>query len=117
MSTDLPIPAIDGEVIGEPLGHNITKRDEKGRIVKGCGGRPKGTKNRYTINMMDAVGFVFGELGGEQGLLDWVKKSEVNKAAFYSWAMKLLPNNIKLDTTEPLQVTIHRVIKKDGDCD
>ena len=99
------------------MGHNITKRDEHGRIAKGCGGRPAGTKNKYTVSVLDAVLGVFSDLGGESGLRTWAAQNPRNKAMFYSWVMKLLPQNIKVDNVKPIEIVIKREIKRDGECE
>lgn len=55
-------------------------------------GRPKGSKNKSTLELKDAVLSVYDKLGGDKGLLDWAESSADNKKIFYSTMVtRLLP--------------------------
>lgn len=77
---------------------NELKRDEKGHFVPGTGrlgGRAKGTANKMTIEVKQAIEMVYQGLGGVEAMLDWAKD---NQTVFYTqiWA-KLLPASLKVD--------------------
>ena len=59
------------------------------------GGRPKGSKNKFTT-IKDAVLEVFERKGGAEGLLTWANKPQ-NEAKFYDIAAKLLPKTVEAD--------------------
>lgn len=65
-------------------------------------GRPKGAKNRTTLNIKEAITYAFNRLGGEKALYDWAMKNEENKRIFYSQIfLKLIPKDVNLGVTYP----------------
>jgi hypothetical protein len=64
-------------------------------------GRPKGSANKNTLIIRDAVLDAFLELGGVEWLIEQANK---NPTAFISLLAKILPSNIQatIDTVAPL---------------
>ena len=62
------------------------------------GGRKKGTPNKSTAAVKDAIGFAFEENGGAERLRDWINEDPKNEAAFLTqiW-VKLLPLQVGQD--------------------
>jgi hypothetical protein len=76
------------------------KRDAKGHFVPGTarqGGRLKGTPNKSTLEIKQAIEQVFNDMGGAEALLKWAIE---NQTIFYTaiWA-KLLPASLKVEAT------------------
>ncbi len=76
------------------------KRNEKGHFAPGTarlGGRVKGTPNKSTLEIKQAIEQVFNEMGGAEALLKWAQD---NQTVFYTqiWC-KLLPASLKVDAT------------------
>jgi len=76
---------------------------------KGEGGRQRGVRNKFTTlkqSFLDA----FCEIGGTQGLIEWVRKNPHNTADFYKMITKLLPQDtnvsgdVKLDHALTIKV-------------
>lgn len=59
-----------------------------------CGGRKKGTPNKITGSMKQALHTVFEKRGGIQALLDW---SNDEPTEFYKGCFKLIPQEIAID--------------------
>jgi len=72
------------------------KRDTKFKRGNPGGGRPKGSKNKFT-SLRDSFIEVFDRLGGVDGLYDWADKNAHNQGQFYQWITKMLPTNIDID--------------------
>lgn len=77
-------------------------------------GRPKGTPNKLTKDVREAILQVAEGLGGAEGMLRWAQANEVNERIFWSQIYpKVLPKEIKAELTGadggPIQ-TIERVI-------
>lgn len=68
-------------------------------------GRPKGSKNRFTC-LRDAFLKAFSDLGGADGLVEWVKKSNRNRAEFYKMITKMLPSNVDISSETGITVII-----------
>lgn len=76
------------------------KRDAKGYFIPGTarqGGRAKGTANKSTLEIKQAIEQVFNDMGGAEALLRWAQE---NQTIFYTaiWA-KLLPASLKVEAT------------------
>ena len=56
-------------------------------------GRPKGAVGQFT-SLKDSFINAFKELGGQDALINWAKKSERNKAQFFQMITKMLPTNM-----------------------
>ena len=87
-------------------------RNPDGTFAEGSSesGRPKGSKNKYT-NLKNVFLEVFENIGGADGLENWVKESKLNKRLFYQWITKMLPSSVvgKQDEDgefQPLKVTV-----------
>lgn len=60
------------------------------------GGRQKGTPNKVTQDVRAAILEVADNLGGAEGMLNWVKADPVNERIFWSQIYpKTLPKEIK----------------------
>lgn len=58
------------------------------------GGRQKGTPNKYTLSMKDAVLETFAQLGEVKHMVAWATE---NPSDFYRIAAKLIPTQIEAD--------------------
>lgn len=67
---------------------------EKGRTKQG--GRQKGTQNKSTLMMKEAIRGAFEELGGEEYL---IKVGKEDPKTFLNLASKLLPQELIADIT------------------
>lgn len=69
------------------------KRDNKGRIVKGTGGRPHGSTNHLTKTVKSTVLTVFNQLQKDpkHNLLKFAKRYPRD---FYQIAAKLIPQEV-----------------------
>jgi hypothetical protein len=65
--------------MGAPKGH---------KKYGGGNGRPKGLKNKFTINAKEAFQFAFDNIGGKKQLARWAKN---NQSDFYKLYAKLIP--------------------------
>ena len=75
-----------------------TIRDERGCFLKGTprsGGRAKGTANKSTLEIKQAIEQVFEGMGGAEALLNWANE---NPTMFYTniWS-KMLPASLKVE--------------------
>ena len=88
----------------------MTRRDANGKRRK-TGGRQKGTPNRSTAAIREAMLAVFEALqdraGGDNGhLLEW---AEANATDFYKLTSKLLPLQITGEDSAPIVTRIELV--------
>jgi len=74
-------------------------------------GRRKGSINKFTT-LKAAFLNVFERMGGEDALLEWVRASNHNTAAFYQWVTKMLPADLNLSGQDgsPIRVQLEKVI-------
>lgn len=84
-----------------------------GQFQKGPGGnrkgRPKGSRNKMTQTVRDAIAEAAEGLGGHKGLIAWAKKDDKNQFAFWtSIYPKLLPLQVRGDAANPIQI-VHRM--------
>ena len=91
----------------------MTQRTADGRFTKGAGGkkkgRPKGSPNRLTQNVRDAIAQAAEGLGGSARLIAWAKEDPKNEAAFWtSLYPKLLPLQVAGDPANPVG-HVHRM--------
>ena len=56
-------------------------------------GRPKGSPNKFTT-LKQAFLDAFEQTGGAAGLVDWIRKSERNRATFYQLVTRLFPQEV-----------------------
>ena len=60
-------------------------------------GRPKGAKGQFT--QIKAEFFeAFQKLGGVDGLVEWIEQDDSRRKNFYDWVVRLLPNDISIET-------------------
>jgi hypothetical protein len=69
-------------------------------------GRPKGSLNKSTVAVKEALSQAFDDLRGVEGLTTWAKE---NPTAFYQLWGKMLPLQVAGDEQNPLTV-VQKVI-------
>lgn len=85
------------------LGPDTKNRGNAGK------GRPKGSKNKTTLAVKEAISMAADKLGGVERLVTWVKEDELNERVFWSQMYtKLLPHQIEGSDGGPLQIVIQR---------
>ncbi|WP_114952518.1 hypothetical protein [Sphingosinicella terrae] len=67
-------------------------------MAKAQRGRPKGARNRLTNEAKAAILEAFEKLGGVDGLVKWVEKSEANEALYWT---KIFPKLLPRQPIEP----------------
>jgi hypothetical protein len=79
----------------------------RGENLKGKGGpgRPKGLRNKVTVNLKTAVEEAFNQLGGAKWL---VRLARREPAAFASLLGKLLPKAVELGFDGSLDVNLYQ---------
>ena len=71
------------------------KPNNLGKLVKTGGpGRPMGSKNKVPANLRDDLITVYEKLGGIQGMVEWAKAKEGNRALFYRILASTLPRQV-----------------------
>ena len=85
---------------------------EKGN--PGGPGRDKGSQNKVTKDLVKGVLGVLDEIGGWEGMIEWVEGSPKRRETFYGWVMKMLPSNVNLDSNEGLHITIGPAFQPKG---
>lgn len=65
-------------------------------IGQKTGGRKKGTPNKLTVSVKEALSDAFDDLGGIESLVAW---GRANPDDFYKLWVKLLPNEVKAEIT------------------
>ena len=63
-------------------------------LKTGGKGRVPGSKNRITANLRNDLITVYEQLGGIQGMVEWAKAKEGNRALFYRILASTLPRQI-----------------------
>lgn len=67
------------------------KTDGKGQVTRGPG-RPKGSPNKQTVEVKQAIAEAAAQLGGTNRLVAWAKEDPANERTFWgSIYPKLLP--------------------------
>ena len=80
---------------------SVAKQDKWWLYKKGQSGNPGGFHRniRHLRETALAAYFrVFDELGGADGMLEWVKKNPRAKEKFYSWLIALMPKEHKIES-------------------
>lgn len=90
-----------------------------GNFPGGAGpGRPKGSKNKTTALLKDAILKAAEEAGGEGGLVSYLRMNAVsNPGPFMALLGKVLPLQLQGDPDHPLITEIRRVIVEPGHSD
>ena len=63
-------------------------------LQKGGPGRPIGSRNKVPASLRDDLIAVYEELGGIQGMVEWAKAKEGNRALFYRILASTLPRQV-----------------------
>ena len=102
----------------------MTKKAASGQFSKGAGGnrkgRPKGSPNKLTQSVRDAIAQAAEGLGGTARLIAWAKEDPKNETIFWtSLYPKLLPLQVAGDPKNPVNhvVRMERVIVDPSDPD
>lgn len=69
------------------------------------GGRKKGTPNKVTATIKEALTTAFEKLGGTQSLVSW---GQANPTEFYKLWGKLAPHDVQISTPKPVAVHFTR---------
>ena len=69
---------------------------------KRFGGRQKGTPNKTTAKVKEAMELAFEGIGGVPALIEW---AEDNKTEFYKLFAKLLPVQVEANLNGKLEIT------------
>jgi hypothetical protein len=78
---------------------------------KKTGGRTKGTPNKSTAAVKDALTQAFDHLGGVTALVEWGKK---NATEFYKLWSKLLPQEVTGKDGGPIQTELVQIYIPDN---
>jgi hypothetical protein len=79
----------------EPDKQSGLKPSNLGKFLKSGGpGRPLGRKNKVPANLREDLITVYEELGGIQGMVEWAKAKEGNRALFYRILASTLPRHV-----------------------
>ena len=63
-------------------------------LQRGGPGRPVGSRNKVPSILRDDLITVYEELGGIQGMVEWAKAKEGNRALFYRILASTLPRQV-----------------------
>ncbi len=76
-------------------------------IGRKTGGRKKGTPNKTTRAVKDAIAFAADELGGAERLTEWAREAPENERAFWTTIYpKLLPLQLSGEGGGPVAVSV-----------
>jgi integrase len=79
----------------EPDKQSGLKPSNLGKFLKSGGpGRPVGSKNKVPANLRDDLITVYEHLGGIQGMVEWAKAKDGNRALFYRILASTLPRQV-----------------------
>lgn len=79
-------------------------------------GRPKGSRNKTTALLKDAILQAATQAGGKDGLIGYLQlQAEANPGPFLSLLGKVLPMQVAGDPDAPLVHVIERRLVKAGD--
>ena len=71
------------------------KHSNLGELTKTGGpGRPVGSRNKVPANLRNDLITVYEELGGIEGMVEWAKAKEGNRALFYRILASTLPRQV-----------------------
>ena len=93
MSNNQDLEHIDNKT--EPDKQSGIKPSNLGKFLKSGGpGRPMGSLNKVPSNLRDDLITVYEKLGGIQGMVEWAKAKEGNRALFYRILASTLPRQV-----------------------
>lgn len=70
----------------------------KGQFKKGNLGKPKGTKNKLTIDVQQTAFEIFEKLGDVEGAVEYFKSNKQTRGQFYHlFFNKMLPSNMNVE--------------------
>ena len=93
MSNNQALKRISSET--EPDKQSGIKPSNLGKFLKSGGpGRPMGSLNKVPANLRDDLITVYEKLGGIQGMVEWAKAKEGNRALFYRILASTLPRQV-----------------------
>ena len=84
------------------------KKKPRGKpFPKGNPGKTKGTLNKVTRGIKDAITEVFNDkdVGGVEGLKTWVLSDDKNREKLYDWMVKLCPKEVSVEATIDATIT------------
>ena len=62
------------------------------------GGRPKGSRNKFTCLKDDFLA-AYHKTGGVKGLCEWIEKDPKNREVFYKMLARMLPSEVAVRDT------------------
>jgi hypothetical protein len=91
----------------------VVNKLENENLSRQGAGRPKGSKNKTTLQVKEAISFAAAGLGGAERLVEWAKEDPQNERVF--WAQiypKLLPLEISGNNGGPIEAVIRWASEK-----
>jgi len=86
--------------------------------IKRSPGRPKGSANKVTVALKEAILKAGENVGGEKGLIGYLERLAVeNSSAYAGLLAKILPHQLAMDAGSdggPTQITFRRIIVHPG---
>lgn len=70
------------------------------------GGRQKGTPNKTTVAVKEALNTVFANVGGVEAMTTW---AQANETEFYKLYAKMLPQEVKADVSLGLETLLDSI--------
>ena len=87
---------------------------KKGHPKKG--GRKKGIKNKFTVDVQQTAFEIFKNLGGIKGATEYFKSNKQTKGQFYNIFYKMLPTSLTGGQDEKGKFkALEVIISRDGD--
>jgi hypothetical protein len=94
-------------------GVRVMTKIEKDNYTRKGMGRPKGSKNKTTLQVKEAISYAAAGLGGADRLVEWAKEDPQNERVF--WAQiypKLLPLEISGNNGGPIEAVVRWASEK-----
>ena len=107
---------------GKTLSKTAKPNKQMGEIseveIKRSPGRPKGSANKVTVALKEAILKAGENVGGEKGLIGYLERLAVeNSSAYAGLLAKILPHQLAMDAGSdggPTQITFKRIIVHPG---
>jgi len=74
------------------------------------GGRKKGVKNKFTIDVRQTAFDIFKNLGGVKGATEYFESNKQTRGQFYNIFYKMLPTNVDADISGDIGITIKKIL-------